>query len=122
MISSQQSLLRDVGIDLSGGQIPMAEQLLNATEICPPVKQMRGEAMSERMRAGRVYEPATHQMRLEKPPDTSSAQTRAILVEEDGLFANELGPAKPNPFVDPVNCHGTDGIEPLAPPFATDPN
>ena len=59
MINIQQSLLRDVGVDLSCGQISMAEQFLHAPEIGPAVQQVGGKAVSQRVRAGRVHQPAT---------------------------------------------------------------
>ncbi len=47
MINIQQSLLRDVGVDLGGRQISMAEQFLDAAEIGAAIQQVGGEAVSQ---------------------------------------------------------------------------
>ena len=65
MISIQQSLLRDVGVDLSCRQIPMTEQFLNAPEVGSAVQQVGGEAVSQRVRAGGIHQSATQQVCLE---------------------------------------------------------
>ena len=54
MINIQQSLLRDVGVNLSCGQLTMSEQFLHASEVSPAVQQVGGEAMPQGVGAGCV--------------------------------------------------------------------
>src|SRR5215468_7867180 len=45
-----QSLLQDVRVDLSGGDVGMAKQLLHGTQVRAAVQQMAGESMPQHMR------------------------------------------------------------------------
>ena len=47
LINIQQSLRRDVQVDLRRGQFSVAKQFLHAPEVGSAVKQVRGEAVSE---------------------------------------------------------------------------
>ena len=59
MINIQQSLLRDVGVNLSCRQIAMTEQFLHAAEIGSAIQQVGGEAVPQRVRAGRIHQART---------------------------------------------------------------
>ena len=41
-----QPLLDDVGVDLRGGNIGMAQKLLHRAQICPSFQQMTGKGMT----------------------------------------------------------------------------
>ena len=79
MIHIQQSLLRDVGVDLSCRQFTMTEQFLHASEVGPAVEQVGGEAVSQRVRARCIHQPAVQQVCLEQSADAprASAEIRA---------------------------------------------
>ena len=47
---ASQPLLDDVGIDLRGRDIGMAQELLHRTQISSPLQQMTGKGMTENMR------------------------------------------------------------------------
>ena len=64
MINIEQPLLRDVGVDLGGRQITVAEKLLHTAKIGAAIEQVRGETVPQRVRAGRVHQSGTHQMCL----------------------------------------------------------
>lgn len=52
MICIENSLRRDVGVNLSSCQIAVAQQFLHASEVGTTVEQMGGEAMPESVRTG----------------------------------------------------------------------
>ena len=47
---ASQPLLDDVGIDLRGRDIGMAQELLHGAQIGPPLQQMTGKGMTQNMR------------------------------------------------------------------------
>ena len=57
MINIEQSLLRDVGVNLGGRQISVSEKLLHAAEIGSSVKQMGGETVTQCVRARGFHKP-----------------------------------------------------------------
>ena len=65
MINIQQSLLRDVGVNLGCRQISVTEQFLDAAEVGSAVEQVGGEAVPQRVRAGRVHQAGTQQVCLQ---------------------------------------------------------
>ena len=52
LIYMQQAVPRDVGVDLSGSEVAVSEQFLNAAEIGSPVQQVSGETVPQGMWAG----------------------------------------------------------------------
>ena len=66
LISIQQSVRCDVQIDLRCRQLTMAEQFLDAPEIGSAVKQVGGEAVSERMRTRPIRQSGSLQVSLEQ--------------------------------------------------------
>ena len=89
MINIQQSLLRDVGVNLSCRQIAMSEQLLHAAEVGSAVQQVGGEAVPQRVRAGGIHQAGTQQMCLQQTTDAARGQPRATLVQENGFFVGD---------------------------------
>jgi hypothetical protein len=82
MINIEKTLLRDVGVNLSGRQIAMTEQLLHAAKIGAPIQQVSREAVTQRVRAGRVNQTRAEQMDFQHPTYTSTRQAAAALIQE----------------------------------------
>ena len=91
MIDIQQSLLRDVGVNLCCGQITMPEKFLHAPEVGSSIQQVGGEAVPQRMRASRIHQTGMQKMCLQQPTDAPSSQPRTTLVEEQRFFERSLG-------------------------------
>lgn len=122
MINIEEPLLRDVGVNLCGRQIAMTEQFLHAAEIGTPVQQVGGEAVPQRVRAGRIDQARAEQMRFQQPTDTSSGQAAAALVQEERFLGGVLGLPQWNPTIEPAHGHRTNRTEPLAPSLASNSN
>ena len=82
------ALVRDVGIELGGGEICVPEHLLDAAQVGAALQQVCGEGVPEEMR---VYATCLEPGFLGKPPqdqeDTGARQLPASRVEEEGLGA-----------------------------------
>src|SRR4051812_17125024 len=104
----------------------MPEHLLNGPQIGAPIEEMRGEGMSEHMRADRPFDPGAAAVCLDDLPEADPAQRPAAGVDEQpvdlstrGLpAADQLGPAAPLIAPDPVGGLIADWDQPLFAPLA----
>ena len=123
MINIEQSLLRDVGVDLGCRQITVAEQLLDAAEIGTAIQQVGGEAVPQRVRAGRVNQARTQQVSLQQSTDAARCQPGASLVQEQSGFLRAASGCRSGiQRLSQCSGHRADRTEPLAPSLASDPD
>jgi len=67
LIYMEQTVPRDVGVDLGRCQIAVSEQFLDAAQVGTAVEQVSGETMAESVRArGTGIQSCTRQMILQK--------------------------------------------------------
>ncbi len=112
-------------INLRGHQAFVAQKLLHAADVGPPVQQVRGKTVPQRMRRGAAVQPAKLQVFFQHPPYAPRGQAPSEFVDEHRrrrtrrLARTEFPHAQPPP----QRPHGvrTHRREPLAPPLAADP-
>src|SRR5271154_2438551 len=75
---------REVGVDLGGGEIGVAEHLLQRAQIASAGEQVGGEGVSERVRAHPLLEPGAAGMRLDDLVEALARQPAAAEIEEQG--------------------------------------
>ena len=91
MIDIKDSLSRDMGVDLSRGQITVAEQFLNAPEIGAAVKKVGGEAVAQRVWTGVASQPRPGEVVLQQPPNAPAGETVAVTIEKQGPLRTVAG-------------------------------
>lgn len=91
MIDIEDSLSRDMRINLGGCQLAVSQQFLNASKVGSAVEQMGGEAVSEGVGAGVVAQSRAGEVFLQKPANASGAETVAISVEEQSALGGGGG-------------------------------
>lgn len=67
----------DVGVNLSGSQTPVAEQLLNLPDVGLALKQVRGERMAQRVRCDVFRDAGAFRSFLDDPHDVVIIQRPA---------------------------------------------
>src|SRR4051812_30400983 len=72
---------RQVRVDLRRAQALVAEQLLHAAQVGAVVQQVRGEAVTQRVRADARIEAGRHEVLVQLATDRARAQRLAVLVE-----------------------------------------
>src|SRR4051812_24085501 len=122
MISIKQSALCDMGVQLCGSQISVAEQLLDTAQIGTTVQQVGREAMPQGMGTRRIDQAGSEQVRFEQTADAPRRQTGTALIEEEGRLPGKSGFPKPNPASQPTRRLLTDRTEPFAAALAADPD
>ena len=91
VVGIDQPLPGHMGVDLGGGQAPVAQEVLDAPEVGPAVEQVGREAVAERVRARGRVEPRADQVLLEQPADAPGGQPGPPVVEEQGRLARPRG-------------------------------
>lgn len=72
-----------MGVDLRGDEALMAQKFLDAADVSPPVQQVRGEAMAERMGRSAPIQAGGAQVFFQHPSDAAGGQAPAKAVDED---------------------------------------
>ena len=72
----------DVGVNLGGGHVGVAEQLLDDAQVCAVAQQMRGEGVPQEMGVDVYLEAGVQGDALEDLPDADGGQFRAAHGEE----------------------------------------
>src|SRR4051812_18539812 len=70
----------DVGVNLGGGNIPVAEHFLDAAQIAPPVQQVGGEGVPEGMWADLLVQRRLPDPFIDDIPRPAVGQTQAARV------------------------------------------
>ena len=81
----------DVGVNLRGAEVLVAEQRLNAPQVGPGVQQMRRERVTKFVRGQVRREVRLLQIELEEPLERTRRETAAELVQEDGGLRRLVG-------------------------------
>src|SRR5690606_17227463 len=76
-----------MSVDLRRGDVCVAEHLLNGPEVGAALQQMRGEAVSQRVRSDVSRDPCRCDVPLQDLPCTHPAQRRASRVQEEPALA-----------------------------------
>lgn len=71
VIGAEQRCRRDMGIDLGGHQIFMAEKLLDRADIGAGVEQVSGEAVPKRVRGGSTGKTGQKKVLIKSAGDTA---------------------------------------------------
>ena len=75
---ASQPLFYDMGIDLRGGDVGMAEKLLHRAQVGAPLQEMAGEGVTEHMRRDPGgLDPGGKRQRLELLAETLAGQMLA---------------------------------------------
>mgnify|MGYP003462921181 CR=1 FL=1 len=93
VIDVLELLAREVRVHLRGGDVGVAEHLLDGAEVATSGQQVRGERMAQRMRAHAVFEAAGLRMPLDDLVQALAAQPASALIDEQVRFvlqADEL--------------------------------
>src|SRR5204863_10113383 len=85
VVDTAQALAADVGVDLRGSQVGVAEQLLHGPEVGAPVEQMGGEGVAQGVRMRR-----RRRAPVEDAANVPRRETTAALVQEQRV--PRLGP------------------------------
>jgi hypothetical protein len=116
-----ETLLVDVGVNLGGRNIGVAEHLLDHTEIGAVAQQVRGEGVAEQVRIDVDLDAGVAADALEDLPDANGGQFRAAHGEENlaaGALLDHAGALLGEVFGDGVTgfaAHGDEaGFIPLA--------
>src|SRR5260370_16543189 len=98
-INLLQPLLDDMGINLRGGNIRVAQHELDGTEVRAALKQMRGKTVPQHVWSKRHAKTSKPSIGREYLPDADAAQRRAPAIYEQrriaGDFAEQLRPGAP---------------------------
>ena len=73
-VNGLETILIDMRIDLSRGDIAMAKQFLHDAQVGPAANQVRGEAMPEGMRADGLQQAALSAVFFDEHPQTDALQ------------------------------------------------
>ena len=88
VVSLANMLAADLGVDLGGGNVRMAQQLLNHAKVHAAAEHMGREAVAERVRRHRALDAGVARIALDDQPETLPRQALTPAIdEESGLFA-----------------------------------
>ena len=82
LIDFLEVFLADVGVVLSRDQAPVAQHLLNATQIAPAVQEMRGKGMPEGMGAEFLPQSGLPDPLADDSPGPSIRQAPAPVIQK----------------------------------------
>lgn len=85
LVDLTESGLVDVGVELGGGDVGVAEEFLNDSEVCAAVEEVGGEGVSEGVRVD-VGEAGAGGETSDDLPDGDAFEGSAGLGEEEALF------------------------------------
>src|SRR3954451_24885453 len=91
-----QPVGRQVRVELRGGDVGVAEHLLEAAQVAAPGEQMGGKAVAQRMRAHALGEAGARGVALDDLVGALAGEAGAALVDEQPRFeaiADEPRPA-----------------------------
>ena len=112
----------DVRVDLRRHQALVAEQFLHAADVGAAVEQVRGEAVSQRVRGGAPIQARLLQVLLQHPRHAARGEAVAELVEEQRAFGTlpaRQGP-RSHPAHDRSHRPAAQGRQSFAAPLAAD--
>ena len=112
-----QALLDDMGVDLRGRDVGMAEKLLHRAQIGPPLEQVAGEGMAQHMRRN----PGRIEIRGERQPLQLLAETLAGDVLSAVAGGKQPGGAPLPRRLRPVERRDMGGKRLRAPPRSAAP-
>src|SRR5690606_1446989 len=95
----------DVGIDLGGREVAVAQQHLHGAQIGAVVEQMRGERMAQRMRRYRRTDTGYRGVQLDAVPERLAGHLRATLAGKYDiarLVAQQQAPGLTQVALEPV--------------------
>ena len=95
VVDSLQILLDQLRIDLRGGNVAVAEHLLDRAKICTVFEQMRREAVAERMRRDILFDMRFFLIILDDLPEALTAHAFAGYVDKErmlGRNGDHFGP------------------------------
>ena len=77
LVDLAQPLVVDMGVNLRGSDIDMAQHLLHAPQVGPAPEQVRGETMTQRMHRHIPRHTGTNRVLLDQFPDGFAAESTA---------------------------------------------
>ena len=107
----------DMGVDLGGAEVGVAEKLLDAAEVGAVVEEVGGEAVPEFVRADLEADGGVAQVFLQEVADGAHGDAAAELAEEEGAVVDAGGDAI---VLDGAEGGATDGTEAVFAAFAGD--
>src|SRR4249920_3130977 len=96
LVDRPKALAGQMGVDLGGSEVRMAEQLLHGTQVGTTFEQVRSVGVPEHMRVQRP--PIRQWMALQDAPGIPWRQALSALIEENGI-RGALGPRHHSPPV-----------------------
>ena len=87
LINIQHAGSRNVGVDLRSRKMRMPEQFLNIAQVCAVIQQVRGKAVSQRMRSNFAVDGGLLDVLIDQSSHTAVCQRCSTLVDEDVLRA-----------------------------------
>ena len=96
LVNAFEAVLVDMGVNLGGGDIGMAEHFLHDTQIGPAAEKMRGERMPQHVRRDALFQPRLFGVHLEQAPNGLARKTDPALIQKKVLDQKVL------------HHHGTD--------------
>src|SRR5688572_3728528 len=118
-VDGLQPLPVDVGVDLRGGDLGMAEHLLHVAEVGPSLHQMRGEGMADGVGEDAAVDARPLRPLLQDPPDADAGQLPALAADED-LLAGGVPASAVDIGAEEVDGPTSHGHDPLLGALAED--
>ena len=100
----------DVGVDLGGAEVGVAEELLDAAEVGAVVEEVGGEAVPEFVRADLEADGGVAQVFLQEVADGTHGDAAAELAEEEGAVVDTGGDAIMLDGAEGGAAHGTEAV------------
>lgn len=107
----------DVGVDLGGGEVGVAEELLDAAEVGSVVEEVGGEAVAQFVGTDLELDAGTAQVFLEQVVDGAGGDAAAEFAEKEGALMDSGGVAV---VLDGAEGGRADGAEAVLAAFAGD--
>lgn len=113
----------EMGVDLSGGQIGMAEHFLHRAQVRAAFQQVGGERMANGVRRGGFGDAGRLQMAAQDLPHAHARELAAARIDKDFFLQaspNQLRPGVREILLQPPDRHFADGYQPFLLAFAKD--
>ena len=111
-----------VGIDLRGAEIGMAQQLLHGAQIAGTFQHMGGKAVAQLVRVNMGRELLAQPPLFKTHLDGARRQPPLLLAQKQGpLLSGQQGRTQRQPLLQPLQRHAPDGQQPLLVALADHP-
>src|SRR5271163_2501115 len=96
-VDREQALGVDMGVALGGGEVDMAEQLLDGAQVGAVLEEMGGEAVAQEVGIDAFADPGQRAGGMDQAPQRQAAEGPAARAQQQALLA--AGGVEPRPQV-----------------------